>query len=111
MPSPASQKPLVMGDLAPQPAGTIGMSREYRFDGEASTYEMTGYPSLQETGSFVLVSEGGATRLRFTSVRRCGPCENEGPDTDAPDAEREITLAEDGSSFTMDDWTFTRASE
>lgn len=98
------------GQPPPQPPGAIGMSREYRFDGTRRTYEMTGYPSLAERGVFRIVS-GDEPRIRFNEVRRCGPCEVEGPNEDGPDVERVIRLEADGSSFTMDGWTFTRTSD
>jgi hypothetical protein len=104
---PGESSPLVgrwHGSLA-GPIGAVA-DHEFRADG---TYSMTGYPSIGESARWSLERrEGNTLHVRFTERRRCGPCENAGPDEPAEDHTLEYVISDDGNTVTWQSWTLSR---
>ncbi|MFO0625277.1 MAG: hypothetical protein U0325_06620 [Polyangiales bacterium] len=93
--------------------GPIAATATWTFRGDR--YEMQGYPSIAEQGTFALTADVRAadgTRaltLRFTAVRGCGPCSGLTPTLTArPDLERRATLSADGQSLTLNNFPLRR---
>ena len=89
-------------------AGPVSASATWHFHG--STYDMHGYPSIGEEGSFTVTNvpaadHSHALTIHFTHVRRCGPCDGSSTLTPSDDSERSATLSADGTTLTMNGWT------
>jgi hypothetical protein len=86
--------------------GPISTTATWTF--RADRYEMQGYPSIAERGTYAVtanVRAADGTRaltVRFTGVRGCGPCSGVTPTLVAlPDLERRATLSADGLTLTL----------
>lgn len=88
-------------------AGPVSASATWHFHG--STYDMHGYPSIGEEGSFTVTDvpaadHSHALTIHFTHVRGCGPCDGSSTLTARDDRERSATLSADGTTLSMNGW-------